>query len=134
MLSTPKYGWSEITIGDWYDRCSDVFNDVPYELLDAVDRTNRTGMPSSVKFDAEGWEYIIVFDKYETHIIHCNFEGEYNYFTIEIYLKNLIRDLISDIRRDIGAWAAWGYDRSEDEINERKYDLAVWCDVIEKRL
>ena len=89
MLKTPKYGWSEITIGDWHDRCS-YLDDVPYRLLEAVDYTNRCGRPSSVKFDAEGWDYIIVFDQFETHIICYNFEGEYNYYTIDINLKGLI--------------------------------------------
>lgn len=133
MLKTPKYGWSEITIGNWYDRCS-YLDDVPYRLLEAVDYTNRCGRPSSVKFDAEGWEYIIVFDTYETHIICYNFEGEYNYYTIEINLKDLIRELLADIRRDIVAWSEWGYDISEDEAEERKLDLGAWCDVIAKRL
>ena len=133
MLKTPKYGWSEITIGNWYDRCS-YLDDVPYRLLEAVDYTNRCGRPSSVKFDAEGWEYIIVFDQFETHIICYNFKGEYNYYTIEINLKDLIRELLADIRRDLKAWSEWGYDISEDEAEERKLDLDAWCNVIEKRL
>lgn len=133
MLRTPKYGWSEITIGNWYDRCS-YLDDVPYRLLEAVDYTNRCGRPSSVKFDAEGWEYIIVFDTYETHIICDSFDREYSLHTIEINLKDLIRELIADIRRDLVAWSEWGYDISEYEIEERKLDLAAWCDVIEKRL
>lgn len=133
MLKTPEYGWSEITIGSWHDRCS-YLDDVPYRLLEAVDYTNRTNMPSSVKFDAEGWEYIIVFDMYETHIICYDFECEYHYYTIDINLKDLIRELIADIRRDLVAWSAWGYDMNEDEIEERKLDLDAWCNVIEKRL
>lgn len=133
MLATPQYGWSEITIGDWHDRCS-YLDDVSYELLEAVDATNRTGRPHCVKFDAEGWEYIIVFGMYETHIIHCNFEGEYHYYTIEIHIKDLARELLSDIRKDLDLWAEWPYSASEDEISERKRDLSVWCDAIEKRL
>lgn len=133
MLATPEFGWSEITIGDWHDRCSYV-DDVPYMLLEAVDIVNRTGRPHCVKFDAEGWEYIIVFNIYETHIIHCNFEGEYHYYTIEIRLKDLTIELLSDIRKDLDLWAGWSFSASEDEICERKKDLAAWCDVIEKRL
>lgn len=134
MLKTPQYGWSEITIGDWYDRCS-YLDDVPYRLLEAVDFTNRTRRPSAVEFDAEGYEYIIVFDTWETHIIHNTFDGEeYRLITIEIALKDLIRELIADIRRDLKEWSEWGYDISCDEIEERKLDLNAWCNVIEKRL
>ena len=133
MLKTPQYGWSEITIGSWHDRCS-YLDDVPYRLLEAVDYTNRCGRPSSVKFDAEGWEYIIVFDQFDTHIICYNFEGERNYYTIDINLKDLIKDLLVDIRRDLVAWSEWGYDTSEYEAEERKADLDAWCNVIEQRL
>ena len=64
MLSTPKYGWSTITIGNWSDRCSYI-DDVPFMLLSAVDEVIRTRTTYSVKFDAEGYEYIIVFDEFE---------------------------------------------------------------------
>ena len=133
MLATPKYGWSEITIGNWHDRCS-YLDDVPYRLLESVDYTNRCGRPSSVKFDAEGWEYIIVFDMYKTHIICDNDDCKYILYTVEINLKDLIRELIYDIRRDIDAWSKWYCDVREYEAEERKLDLAAWCDVIEKRL
>lgn len=137
MLKTPKYGWSEITIGDWSDRCSDIggyHDDVPYRLLEAVDDTNRTGMPSSVKFDAEGWEYIIVFDIHETHIITYDEDANYKYTTIEISIKDIIKELLADIRKDLKVWSEWGIDRNEYEIKERYNDLSVWCDVIERRL
>ena len=133
MLKTPWCGWSEIKIGDWHDRCS-YLDDVPYRLLEAVDYTNRTGRPSAVKFDAEGGEYIIVFDEFETHIINYDFECQYHYYTIEINLKDLIKELIADIRRDLIAWSEWGYDINDYEAEERKADLDAWCNVIEKRL
>lgn len=132
MLKTPWCGWSEITIGDWHDRCS-YLDDVPYMLLEAVDDVNRTGRPSAVKFDAEGWEYIIVFDTWETHIISNDAEREHNYYTIEINLKDLTRELIADIRRDLDEWSKWCSD-SDYETEERKADLNAWCNVIEKRL
>lgn len=133
MLETPWCGWSKITIGNWHDQCS-YLDDVPYRLLEAVDYTNRTGRPSSVKFDAEGWEYIIVFDTDNAHIICYNFEGGYNYYTIEISIKDLIKELLSDIRRDLRAWSEWGYDINDYEIEERYHDLDAWCNVIERRL
>jgi hypothetical protein len=132
MLKTPWCGWSEITIGNWHDRCS-YLDDVPYMLLETVDDVNRTGRPSSVKFDAEGYHYIIVFDMYETHIICDSFDIGYDLHTIEINIKDLIRDLLADIRRDLDAWGKWCSD-SDYETEERKADLDAWCNVIEKRL
>ena len=133
MLKTPKYGWSRISIDDWNDRCS-YLDDVPYKLLEAVDHTIRTCMPSAVKFDAEGYEYIIVFDMHYTHIIGYDFDGEYSCHTVEINLKDLTRELIADIRRDIKLWGKWYCDVSEYEAEERELDLQAWCNVIEKRL
>ena len=48
----------------------------------------------------------------------------------------LARELISDIRRDIDEWCEWFcyYHLTEDYISERKKDLLVLCDVVEKRI
>lgn len=132
MLKTPKYGWSEITIGNWKDRCS-YLDDVPYDLLKTMGAADRAHVPKCVKFDAEGWEYIIVFDMFETHIITYTSDGDYTYVAVEINLKDLIRELIADIRRDIVEWANWGYNMSNDEIEERKSTLESWCRAIENR-
>lgn len=133
MLSTPQFGWSEITIGDWHDRCS-YLDDVPFDLLKTVDAVIRTGRPHCTKFDVEGWEYIIVFDMYETHILHFDVDGECHYYTMEIYIKDLARELLSDIRKDLDSWAEWLDYASEYTICERKKDLSAWCDAIETRL
>lgn len=68
MLSKPEHGWADITIGDWSDRCS-YLDDVPIALLSEISCVLETHCPRVLKFDAEGWEYLIVFDDYETHII-----------------------------------------------------------------
>lgn len=133
MIETPRYGWSKITIGDWSDRCSYI-DDVPFKLLETIESAVRIRRPFSVKFDAEGWDYIIIFDVYETHVVSYDFNGEYKYKTIEISLTDIAKDLIADIRKDLDAWSQWGFDISEDEISERKKDLSVLCKMIERRL
>ena len=131
MISTPKYGWSTITIGDWSERCS-YLDDVPFMLLSAIDKVLRMHVPCAVRFDAEGFEYIIVFDENETHIIELN--DKITYHTIEIYIEYIVKELIADIRNDLEEWAWWVPGCSEDQFNERKLDLEVYCDIIEKRL
>lgn len=133
MLEKPEHGWSCITIGSWSERCS-YLDDVPFRLLEAMDATCRTWRPHCVKFDAEGWEYIIVFDMYETHIISDNCDEGFIYTSVECDLKKLSKEMIEDIRRDLDGWANWPPDPSEDEVNERKADLMVYCDVFEKRI
>lgn len=131
MISTPKYGWSTITIGDWSERCS-YLDDVPFMLLSAVDEVIRTRTVNAIKFDAEGYEYVITFDEFETHIV--TFKDERTYTAIEIDIEDIAKELITDIRNDLEEWAWWVPGCSEDQFNERKLDLKVYCDIIEKRL
>ena len=133
MLSTPEHGWSNITIGDWSDRCS-YLDDVPYLLVDALESVYRTYQPRCVKLDAEGWEYIIVFDGFETHIISDNCDTGFLYKTITCKARDLAAELIADIRNDFDGWAKWPPNVEEDEIKERKADLLVFCDIFEKRI
>lgn len=141
MLSKPRHGWSEITIGDWSDRCSYI-DDVPFMLLETMEESCRVNKPVAVKFDAEGWDYIIVFDQFETHIIstHINAlsfdeDNYFSYHTIEVDRDELAKELISDIRKYIDHWTKWdGYCENAAYVEDRKKDLLVMCDVIEKRI
>ena len=133
MLSTPQYGWSEITIGNWHDRCS-YLDDVPFMLIETLDATINTGRPHCAKFDAEGYEYIIVFDVYATHIIHDDFDDEYYYYTVEINIRDLAMELLSDIRKDLDSWTNWMLSGSEEENCWRKKKLAARCDAFERKL
>lgn len=134
MLAFPKYGWSEITIGDWSDRCS-YLDDVPFLLLEGMEESIRTGNPVASKFDAEGYEYIVVFDKYETHIIRETEDG-YALKTVDIILEKLAKELVQDIRNSIAEWSGWlDYgDMTNEEKQKRSKDLFKLCSIIEKQL
>ena len=134
MLSTPNVGWSRITIGEWSDRCS-YLDDVPFMLLEAIEESCRINKPVSVKLDAEGWEDIIIFDQFETHII-SNLTDTFIHYSVDIDRDELAKELTSDIRRDIDGWCKWFcyQDLTEDYISERKKDLLALCDIIEKRI
>ena len=68
MLDRPFCGWSKITIGSWSNRRS-YLDDVPFILLQVISGLLSTMRPTSVKFDAEGYEFILVFDYGVVHII-----------------------------------------------------------------
>ena len=134
MLSTPKHGWGDITIGNWSDRCSYI-DDVPFELLTSIRRLYDKHEPVLVRFDAEGWEYIIVFDLFYTHIISNKSDKEgFNYFSIDVNIDDLVKELISDIRRDIDGWSKWlcYSDVTAEKIFERKRFLLNLCDSLER--
>jgi len=134
MLRKPEHGWSQITIGSWSDRCS-YLDDVPFLLLECCEQALRTAKPSVVRLDAEGWEYLIVFDLYETHIITETDEG-FSLTTVTVTLRELAQELVSDIRENLSLWSVWtdcdgdGYD---EEKEERSKDLSALCDITERR-
>lgn len=136
MLKYTGYGWGEISIGNWKDRCS-YLDDVPNELLGAVEEVIRTCRPSVRQFDAEGYDYIIVFGTNEVYIISNKDDNGGNGFTLtakSVSTADLAKELISDIRLDIDRWAHWHGEMSDDEFDERRLDLEAFCKVIERRM
>lgn len=139
MLETPKHGWSKITIGDWSDRCS-YLDDVPFKLLKAIKKLYKEHEPVSISFDAERWDYIIIFDRFYTHIISDSVddfgEAAFKYRSIEINKDEIAKELISDIRKDIDGWSNWlsYWDMSEEMILGRKNKLLSLCENIEEML
>ena len=75
-----------------------------------------------------------VFGYYETIIITDKEDGGHSIITADVHIYDLAQALIADIRSDLEAWAKWPGDISEDEIDERKADFGVLCDMIEKRV
>lgn len=132
MLKKTGFGWGEITIGGWKDRCS-YLNDVPFDLLSGVEETIRTGRKSAVWLDAEGYEYTIVFGPTDTYIITDR--DDRTLIVVDVPIETLGEELVSDIRSNIDDWAGWkGDDTTEDEFEERKLDMDVFCKIIERRM
>lgn len=114
MLSVPKHGWVNITIGDWTDRAS-YLTDVHLDILDALILHFENYVPACAKCDAEGWEYIIVFDHTETHIITDKAESDdisHKYMVFNIPVRALAEEVYSDILANIRDWSEWNLDFS----------------------
>lgn len=131
MLDKPKYGWSRISIGEWSDRCS-YLDDIAIDLLEGMERSCRTNAPVAMRFDAEGYEYIIVVDIFETHII-TEIDTGFSLQSVSINRCFLASELVCDIRDNISAWSAWfGEEMTDSEICERSKNLLALCDIVEK--
>lgn len=129
MLDAPKLGWSKIHIGAWSDRCS-YLDDVPMKLLEAFVRCFRESEPQSVRFDAEGYEYILVFDTYQTCVITSKDGNELT--VLDVDYRTLAAKCITDIRRDLDAWAAFMYSDANSEVLQKRKDDMLWlCDTME---
>ena len=88
-----------------------------------------------VKFDAEGYEYIIVFDWRETHIISNNSDVGFNYASVKVDIKTLAEELVNDIRNDLNEWVDFAYrDLSDKERESLTNEFLRLCDLIERRI
>ena len=130
MINNPANGWCNITIGEWSERCKE-YDDVPYMLFDAIEKCLRTLNPTVVKLNGDGYKYTIVFDQNKTHIISDK-EVQTAYITIAVGVIELAKQLIDDIRENLNDWAIWS-SYNDDEYEERKKDLEVMCQILEKR-
>lgn len=132
-LETPQHGWSKLHMGSWSGRLSYV-DDPAFDLLWAVERALRTKQPSAVRFDAEGHEYIIIFDWYDQFVITDRDTPELT--RIDMKLKDVAAALVRDIRKDLDLWASFpaGAEDSQFELEDRKIDLGILLSVVEKRL
>ena len=133
MLDTPKHGWSNLHIGSWSDRCS-YLDDVPVKLLETFLHCYRCSEPQSVRFDAEGYEYIIVFDTYQTYVITSDDEDRLT--VLDTTSRELAPECIADIRRDLDGWVDFQVCDYEgpSKRQKRKDEICRLCDVIESRI
>lgn len=116
MLTKPDCGWTTVTLGDFTDRASYLTN-VPDDLLHALIYGIETYSPTSVQFDAEGWDYTITFRPLETYIVRIKEEPEL--FVIDMGIYEVAREVLEDIEGDLDAWVKW----DEDFYCENKISL-----------
>lgn len=126
MLSKPVHGWATITIGSWSDRIS-YLDDAAFLLLDSMILSCKEHQPASVRFDAEGWDYIVIFDWLETHIIEQKNTNEL--ISFNIHRDVLAKELVKDIQENIKDWAAFvDYgDMTEEDKADREKELLCKC-------
>lgn len=123
MLTKPDCGWTTVTLGDFTDRASYLTN-VPDDLLHALIYGIETYSPTSVQFDAEGWDYTITFRPLETYIVRIKEEPEL--FVIDMGIYEIAREVLEDIEGDLDAWVKWDEDfYCENEISLKEKILRL---------
>lgn len=117
MLSKPKFGWTDITIGDWTGKLSYI-DDVPVVLLNAFYNVFSNQKPEVVCFDAEGINYLIVLDLSDTIIITEDENCQYSVCRQNVGVRVLGMQMWNDIYRELTDWAYWAI----DDNNAKDYD------------
>lgn len=114
-MTKPKYGWTDICIGDlksdsnyFLERASYIL-DVPMEVLDGVLSFFKNSYhPVCINIDAEGFEYIIVITFGVVHIIKESEDlEEYEYRSYPFEISELARDVYSTISENLDDWVDW---------------------------
>lgn len=154
MITKPEYGWSRIEINDgtktWGD-CLSYLDDAPFDLLHAMIESCKEHKPVAVRFDAEGHEYIIVFEWLATYIIYQDtrtfrvidpdMEPTNSFVALNVKRDDLATQLIADVRANVEDWASFYCDVSIDKdeitsehmalLKERKQELLKLCSELE---
>ena len=130
MLLKPKYGWSRLEIGNWSDRIS-YLDDAAFMLLETIIKSYEEPNIQSVEFDAEGYEWKLVFDGEKVTIITEKDETEIT--NLDVSKKDIAKGIIDDIRHDVRDWVNFVYwDLDEAAQKERENELLTLCKQLEK--
>lgn len=130
MLLKPKYGWSQLEIGNWSDRIS-YLDDAAFMLLETIIKSYEESTIQSVEFDAEGYEWKLVFDGEKVTVITEKDETEIT--NLDISRTDIAKGIIDDIRHDVRDWVNFVYwDLDEAAQKERENELLTLCEQLEK--
>jgi len=128
MLEKPNAGWTKVCIGDFIDRASYI-TDVPVKCLKAFINGYSSNLPIAINFDAEGHEYLLIVDYYETHIITDEdteyiVNRDYSLISFDVKRNDLAKELINDIESNLEEWVQWDL-FIDDGVNsvERREEL-----------
>ena len=122
MLSKPKYGWTDVTIGDWTGKLSYI-DDVPVVLLNAFYNVLSNQKPEVVCVDDEGINYWIVFDLSDTIIITEDENCQYSVSRQNVGVRKLGRQMWANIDDNIKAWVDWAINDNNAEGCEERNEL-----------
>lgn len=108
-FSNLKYGWADLTIGDFYCPCSYIQN-VPMEILCAYKEFKENGH-CIITIDSEGYEHEIIITElgvhtvtYRNNIYYCDLTEKFNTYIKKI---TLLEDLVQDILDNVNEWVEW---------------------------
>lgn len=119
MFTKPKYGWTNLQLGNFSERAS-YLTDIPNDCLDIFINAIQNNVPAVVYFDAESWDFHLVSSYYRTYIILD--KDKLEIFIYDKTIKEVAKELINDIENYFDEWVNWeGYDdKDENEIIERR--------------
>jgi len=121
MISNPKYGWCDFTLGGFNGNPSYI-TDVPLDLLDAFINYYNKGYGVAT-LDEEGYEFLLVLNRYNlgVYVLSDRVTDPENelwnlYDFSSLSIDDLAKELIFDIENDFLGWVH--FLTSSDEVEE----------------
>lgn len=120
MISNPRYGWSEFKLGS-FEGTPSYLTDVPVDILTAFVSLHRYGSGAAF-FDEEGTEFTLVVNQDSVFIIEEKERPVLHDFS-EIDIRDLEKELVEDIERDLDEWAAFLTEHNKREIKAHRDEI-----------
>lgn len=142
MLGTPKYGWVEIFVNGKRLGTASYLDWVPGLILEPCIRYLKCakadyerwehipgGYGLNIEFDAEGHSFGIVqignriytYDDCDTNEPYIRIlDAVCDYLDDVTFIKNLVKEVINDIRENFEAWTWWDAINEEERKNSEK--------------
>ena len=131
MITNSRYGWCNFELVDFKGTPS-YLTDVPVDLLIAFIDLNTKGC-GVAWFDEEGTEFTLVLTPYSLFIIEEKEEPVLHDFS-EMNIKDLEKELIDDLEKDLNGWSEFITEDDREEIlqhrNEIRQKIAMLKEMI----
>lgn len=120
MISNPRNGWCDFDLDDFHGGPS-YLTDVPADLLRAFIALFSKGC-GVCYCDEEGTEFTLVMTLYYFYIIEEKEKAVLHVYR-DLILRELTKELISDIEKDIDGWAQFIPATDGREIDKHKTEI-----------
>ncbi len=130
MFKDISCGWVTIEIGDFSEGAG-YLNDIPIDTLEALINSYENNIPAVIKYDTEGWQFIVVIDNQRTYIIDesfldadCPRRGKREMLTVVNISKNeIVGEILMDIINDLNEWVLWNGCLPDIEKEDRRNEI-----------
>ena len=136
FLSTPKHGWSTLTLKDKHKKFSipvSYLTDIPFDCLDMCISSLKNKHDLCLNFETEGkGDVKVIADDYTTYVIHETDKPKLIVFD-DITKTDIIDSIHHHMDKDIDEWAKWmSYEYNDNAWKRRKPALKLRIHNIER--
>lgn len=141
ILTKPSYGWSSLNLTD-VNEVEHFFplsyiDDVPYMLLNAIDKSFTksiylAGDDFNIQFDAEGWDWNLVSNLFDTWVVTS--KDRLEIFEFEIDRIKLVKAILDCLEEDYQEWGNFCCDVNESCYESNANDFLVEVKKVKEKV